>query len=92
MFSSFCVFLEFECDSNVDIEKSLSCEWYDAKTETWQRAGCEIQDRNIDLGNGVSGVSCRCTHLTAFAIIQDTIRLKGEHTHTETAHFFSLFF
>lgn len=50
-------------------EDKLSCEWQDPNTLEFQRSGCAVSQENVDMGSGVRGTQCTCTHLTVFAIV-----------------------
>ncbi|TPX55824.1 hypothetical protein PhCBS80983_g04992 [Powellomyces hirtus] len=48
----------------------LSCAWWDETTTsaaTWSTEGCELADVNV----GDGSVTCKCDHLTQFAVIVD---------------------
>lgn len=46
----------------------LSCEWQDPETMEFRQSGCAVSRKNVDMGSGVVGTECSCTHLTVFAI------------------------
>lgn len=49
--------------------QQISCEWQDPNSLAFQRSGCAVSKQNVDMGSGIVGTECTCTHLTVFAII-----------------------
>lgn len=50
-------------------QRELSCEWQDPDTLEFRQSGCAVSQANVDMGSGVVGTQCTCTHLTVFAIV-----------------------
>lgn len=53
-------------------DSELSCEWQDPVTLEFHRSGCVVTQSSVDLGPGVVGTECTCTHLTVFAVVLRT--------------------
>lgn len=49
--------------------QELSCEWQDPDTFEFRRSGCAVSTAKVNMGSGVVGTECTCTHLTVFAIV-----------------------
>lgn len=49
--------------------QQISCEWQDPNSLAFQRSGCAVSKQGVDMGSGVVGTECTCTHLTVFAIV-----------------------
>lgn len=48
--------------------EEITCEWQDPSSMMFQKSGCAVSNANVDLGSGVVGTECTCSHLTVFAI------------------------
>jgi len=48
--------------------RELSCEWQDPQSLEFRQSGCAVSQAMVDMGSGVIGTQCTCTHLTVFAI------------------------
>lgn len=48
--------------------RELSCQWLDPATNQFRDSGCIVSQTNVDMGLGIVGTQCTCTHLTVFAI------------------------
>ena len=46
----------------------LSCEWQDPNTLEFRQSGCAVTKSKVDMGSGIVGTECTCSHLTVFAI------------------------
>lgn len=46
----------------------LSCEWQDPQSLAFRQSGCAVTKSMVDMGSGIVGTECTCTHLTVFAI------------------------
>jgi len=47
----------------------ISCEWLEPNTLEFKKSGCAVSRSSVDMGSGVVGTECTCTHLTVFAIV-----------------------
>lgn len=52
--------------------QQLSCQWQDPNTMEFQQSGCAVSQEHVDMGSGIVGTQCTCTHLTVFAIVMRT--------------------
>jgi len=48
--------------------QELSCEWQDPHTLAFLWSGCSVSRAKVNMGSGIIGTECTCTHLTVFAI------------------------
>jgi len=56
-------------DEHGDCDKQeLSCEWQDPTSLQFLQSGCAVSRSMVDMGSGVVGTECTCSHLTVFAI------------------------
>ena len=46
----------------------LSCEWQDPNSMKFRQSGCAVTKSNVEMGSGIIGTECTCSHLTVFAI------------------------
>lgn len=49
--------------------QALSCEWQHPETLEFLESGCAVTGENVDMGSGIVGTQCTCSHLTVFAIV-----------------------
>ena len=52
--------------------QAVSCEWQDPTTLEFLQSGCSVTKEMVDMGSGVVGTQCTCTHLTVFALVLRT--------------------
>ena len=73
------IFLEIECENaeNFDFGDSIECQWYNNTQNRWISDGCTTIRSDIQRDDGSMAAECECTHLTAFAIIQDTLKAES---------------
>jgi len=63
------LFLELGKVSQVCVGQALSCEWQDPNTLEFLQSGCSVSKEMVDMGSGVVGTECTCSHLTVFALV-----------------------
>lgn len=49
--------------------QEVSCEWQDPDTLEFLQSGCAVSKEMVDMGSGVVGTECTCSHLTVFALV-----------------------
>lgn len=47
----------------------ISCAWQQPETGEFLESGCDLTAENVNMGSGVVGSQCTCTHLTVFALV-----------------------